>query len=119
MSRHMRLEEFLPGMEAAALFRHVVDGNDYFAAERVSAIRRLLSRLEAGPTPPVAVPELGAEDGHAAWAGVHDTMPNALIRTRAGRPPLPLAGIGHRLVLVRAGCTDPCRPRPRLLTSCR
>jgi hypothetical protein len=112
MSRHMRLEEFLPGMEAAALFRHVVDGNDYFAAERVSAIRRLLSRLEAGPTPPVAVPELGAEDGHAAWAGVHDTMPNALIRTRPVDRRCRLPGLAIALSLCGLAALTRAAPGP-------
>ena len=46
MTRRVRLEEVLLGVEGGALLRPVVDGDDDFVAERVAAIRRLAGRLD-------------------------------------------------------------------------
>jgi len=80
MARLIRMEEFLLGVEGAALLRQVLDGDDDFVAERVAAIRRLAERLDGDRSPAAAVPELDVEDGYAAWARIYDQVPNALIR---------------------------------------
>jgi ubiquinone/menaquinone biosynthesis C-methylase UbiE len=79
MARQVRTEEFLLGVEGAALLRQVVDGNDEFVAERVAAIGRLVESL-GGDQTATAVPEFDVDDGYAAWAPVYDAIPNALIR---------------------------------------
>jgi ubiquinone/menaquinone biosynthesis C-methylase UbiE len=116
MTRRVRLEEVLLGVEGGALLRRVVDGDDDFVAERVAAIRRLAERVEGGRSKAVAVPELDVDDGYAAWAPVYDEMPNALIRAeqplvdqalaevRAGRALDAACGIGrHAARLVASG----------------
>lgn len=80
MGRQLRMAEFLIGVEGAALFRRVIDGDDDFVAERVAAIRRLAESLNGDRSPAAAVPEVDVEDGYAAWAQVYDNVPNALIR---------------------------------------
>jgi len=96
MTRRVRLEEVLLGVEGGALLRRVVDGDDDFVAERVAAIRRLAELVEGGRSKAVAVPELDVEDGYAAWAPIYDEMPNALIRAEQ-----PL--VDEALAEVRAG----------------
>ena len=116
MTRRVRLEEVLLGVEGGALLRRVVDGDDDFVAERVAAIRRLAELVEGGRSKAVAVPALDVEDGYAAWAPVYDEMPNALIRAeqplvdaalaevRAGRALDAACGIGrHAARLVASG----------------
>src|SRR2546429_1121225 len=81
MGRTVSLGELLLGTEGAALFRHLIDGDDGSSSRRVDGIRRVAgeldsSRLSAG----LEVPELDVEQGYAAWAPVYDAMPNALIR---------------------------------------
>ena len=68
MTRQVRLEEVLLGVEGGALLRRVIDGDDDFVAERVAAIRRLAERLDGDRSKAVAVPELDVEEGYAAWA---------------------------------------------------
>lgn len=116
MARQVRTEEFLLGIEGAALLRHVVDGDDDFVAERVAAIRRLSEGLDGDRSPAAAIPELDVEGGYAAWAQIYDEMPNALIRAeqplvhealadvRAGRALDAACGTGrHAAHLVASG----------------
>ncbi len=68
------------GTEGAALFRHLLDGDDWFVEQRVTAIRNLAAgldgeRLSSG----MFVPELDVTEGYAAWAATYDTMKNGLI----------------------------------------
>ena len=45
----MRLGELLLGTEGAALFRHLLDGDDEFVQGRVEAMRKLLADLDDSP----------------------------------------------------------------------
>jgi len=120
MTRQVRLEELLLGVEGGALLRRLIDGDDDFVAERVTAIRRLAESLYGGRSRAAAVPELDVEDGYAAWAHIYDEMPNALIHAEqplvdaaladvpagraldaacgTGRHAARLVGSGHRTV---------------------
>jgi ubiquinone/menaquinone biosynthesis C-methylase UbiE len=81
MGRHVRLGELYLGTEGAALFRHLLDGDDAFAEQRRHRIRELVAVIDdAHLSQAIEVPELGIGDGYAAWAPTYDTMPNALIR---------------------------------------
>ena len=80
MSRTVRYGELLVGVEGAALFRHLLDGDDEFAQRRVDAIRGFAARLDQDPlATAMAVPELSVAEGYAAWAPIYDEMSNALI----------------------------------------
>jgi ubiquinone/menaquinone biosynthesis C-methylase UbiE len=81
MGRHVRLGELYLGTEGAALFRHLLDGDDEFAQQRRHRICELVARIDdAHLSQGIDLPEMGIGDGYAAWAPVYDTMPNALIR---------------------------------------
>src|SRR4051812_2769307 len=81
MGRKTRLGELLLATEGAALFRHLLDGDDAFVGARVQALQELAAafdepRLALG----LEVPELDVETGYAAWAANYDVIDNALIR---------------------------------------
>lgn len=81
MARRVSLGELFLASEGAALFRHLLDGDDEFARARVTALRRLVDDLDSHRlSAAMAVPELGVEDGYTAWAPTYDSLPNALIR---------------------------------------
>jgi ubiquinone/menaquinone biosynthesis C-methylase UbiE len=75
------LGELYLGTEGAALFRHLLDGEDGFVLDRVSAIRSLVAQLDDPKlSTAMPVPELDVDEGYTAWSAVYDVMTNALIR---------------------------------------
>ena len=66
MTRHVRLREFLVGVEGLALFRNLVEGDDATAEERIEEVRRIVgSDDEATYGLGIDVPELDARAGYA------------------------------------------------------
>ena len=93
MTRYIRLNELLLGVEGAALFRRLVECDDDFAAARIEGIRRQLAELEKPDALGAEVPELDVEEGYAAWAPIYDEMENALIRCEEPLVERALAGL--------------------------
>ena len=80
MTRHVRLREFLVGVEGLALFRHLVEGDDETAEARIDEVRRIVgSDEEATYGLGTDVPELDPRAGYARWAATYDRPGNPLI----------------------------------------
>jgi ubiquinone/menaquinone biosynthesis C-methylase UbiE len=80
MTRHVRLREFLVGVEGLALFRHLLDGDDVTAEARIAEVRRLVGSDEESTFGlGTDVPELDARAGYARWAATYDRPGNPLI----------------------------------------
>jgi ubiquinone/menaquinone biosynthesis C-methylase UbiE len=80
MTRHVRLREFLVGVEGIALFRTLVEGDDATAEARIDEVRRIVgSDEEATYGLGTDVPELDARSGYARWAATYDRPGNPLI----------------------------------------
>lgn len=77
MARTVDLRELLIGVEGLALLRHLYDGTDAAAAQRLDEVRRLLR--EPAPRPPEPVAELDARAGYDAWSGRYDDPGNLII----------------------------------------
>lgn len=80
MTRHVRLREFLVGVEGLALFRHLLEGDDSTAAARIAEVRHIVGTEEestygAGSD----VPELDPRAGYARWAETYDLPGNPLV----------------------------------------
>src|SRR3954453_21663729 len=78
--RHVRLREFLVGVEGVALLRHLFQGGDNAAARRIEEVRRITGDAEEeifglGTD----VPELDAGPGYAAWSQTYDQPGNPLV----------------------------------------
>jgi ubiquinone/menaquinone biosynthesis C-methylase UbiE len=81
VARSVSLGELYLGTEGAALFRHLLDGDDGFVIDRVNALRTLVAQLDDPQlSTAVPVPELDVDAGYTAWSAVYDAMSNALIR---------------------------------------
>ena len=81
MARSVSLGELYLGTEGAALFRHLLDGDDDFVGERMKALRGLVAQLDDPQlSTSMPVPELDVDAGYTAWSEVYDVMSNALIR---------------------------------------
>lgn len=80
MTRHVRLREFLVGVEGLALFRHLLEGDDETAAARIDEVRRIVG-TEEEPTYGLGsdVPELDPRAGYARWAETYDLPGNPLV----------------------------------------
>ena len=80
MTRHVRLREFLVGVEGLALLRHLLDGDDETAAARIDEVRRIVGTDEE-PTYGLGsdVPELDPRAGYARWAATYDRPGNPLV----------------------------------------
>jgi len=80
MPRHVRLREFLVGVEGLALMRHLLEGEDATAAARVDEVRRI---VESGDESTYGlgsdIPELDPRAGYARWAATYDRPGNPLI----------------------------------------
>lgn len=76
-TRNVRLRELLIGVEGVALLRHLFDGTDAAAAQRVAEVRRLLDdpTFDAVET----VTEADARTGYAAWSATYDDPGNLII----------------------------------------
>ena len=80
MTRHVRLREFLVGVEGLALFRHLVEGDDETAEERIDEVRRIVGTQEESTFGlGTDVPEMDASAGYARWAATYDRPGNPLI----------------------------------------
>ena len=77
MSRNVRLRELLVGVEGLALLRHLYDGNDADAEQRLAEVRTLLDDdAFAGSE---LTSESDAKTGYRAWATSYDEPGNPLI----------------------------------------
>jgi SAM-dependent methyltransferase len=80
MTRHVRLREFLVGVEGLALFRHLLEGDDETATARIDEVRRLVGTGEESPYGAGSdIPELDPRAGYARWAETYDLPGNPLI----------------------------------------
>jgi ubiquinone/menaquinone biosynthesis C-methylase UbiE len=80
MSRHVRLGEFLAGVEGLALIRELFTGTDASAESRIEEIRRIVGDAEAAVFGLGAdVPELEVVEGYARWAATYDAPGNPLV----------------------------------------
>jgi SAM-dependent methyltransferase len=80
MTRHVRLREFLVGVEGLALFRNLVEGDDAAADARIDEVRRIVgSEEEATYSLGIDIPELDARAGYARWSETYDEPGNPLI----------------------------------------
>lgn len=80
VTRHVRLREFLVGVEGLALFRHLVEGDDATAEARIDEVRRIVGSEEE-PTYGLGmdIPEFDASAGYAEWSATYDRPGNPLI----------------------------------------
>jgi ubiquinone/menaquinone biosynthesis C-methylase UbiE len=80
MSRHVRLREFLVGVEGLALMRGLFTATNESAQRRIDEVRRIVGDAEADTFGLGAdVPELDVTDGYARWAATYDKGGNPLI----------------------------------------
>ena len=80
MTRHVRLRQFLVGVEGLALFRTLVEGDDTDAQARIDEVRRIVSpEEEATYGLGLDVPELDPRAGYAKWSATYDEPGNPLI----------------------------------------
>ena len=80
MSRTVRYGELLLGIEGAALFRNLLDDDD-FAQQRIDAIRQLAADFDGKRLSyRIPCPELDVADGYTAWAPTYDSIDNVMIR---------------------------------------
>jgi SAM-dependent methyltransferase len=77
MARHVQLRELLVGVEGLALLRHLYDGTDADADQRLREVRRLLEDddLSAGELMIEARPR----NGYRAWSDSYDEPGNPII----------------------------------------
>src|SRR6266540_3946743 len=80
VTRHVRLREFLVGVEGLALFRQLVEGDDADAQARIDEVRRIVGTdEEAMYGLGMDIPELNARAGYAKWSETYDEPGNPLI----------------------------------------
>jgi SAM-dependent methyltransferase len=80
VTRHVRLREFLVGVEGLALFRRLVEDDDATAEARIDEVRRIVGTdKESTFGLGTDVPELDARAGYARWAATYDQPGNPLI----------------------------------------
>ena len=78
MTRHLRLGEFLLGVEGMALMRHLFD-DDGTAATRIEEIARIVCGQDDVYQLGVDVPVVNAQPGYARWSETYDNEDNPLI----------------------------------------
>jgi ubiquinone/menaquinone biosynthesis C-methylase UbiE len=76
MSRRLRLQELLAGVEGVALFRTLFSGTDEAAARRIEELRRIVAE-DGGE--PMAISTLEVAEGYARWSSTYDAPGNPLI----------------------------------------
>jgi ubiquinone/menaquinone biosynthesis C-methylase UbiE len=80
VARHVRLREFLVGVEGLALFRRLVEDDDATARARIDEVRRIVGADEETTFGlGTDVPELDPRAGYARWAATYDRPGNPLI----------------------------------------
>jgi SAM-dependent methyltransferase len=77
MARNVRLRELLVGIEGLALLRHLYDGSDDDADQRLVEVRKLLDDEAFSAAEPTS--EAGAKDGYRSWAARYDEPGNPII----------------------------------------
>jgi SAM-dependent methyltransferase len=77
MARRMQLRELLVGVEGLALLRHLYDGSELDAEQRIDEVRRLVDDDTFSSVETVT--EADARDGYAAWAENYDEPGNPII----------------------------------------
>ena len=77
MGRQVQLLELLVGIEGLALLRHLVDGTDADAAQRVAEVRGLLGDADLETAEYTS--ESDARSGYAAWSLNYDEPGNPVI----------------------------------------
>lgn len=77
MPRHVRLRELLVGVEGLALLRHLYDGSDEDAAERIDEVSRIVTDTEF--TTGELIAETDAREGYDAWSSHYDGTDNPVI----------------------------------------
>ncbi|HET9094777.1 MAG TPA: class I SAM-dependent methyltransferase [Solirubrobacteraceae bacterium] len=77
MTRHVALRELIAGVEGLALLRHLYDGTDEAAAERLRELRAVLDdpALDGAE----ATPEHDAASGYAIWSDSYDEPGNPVV----------------------------------------
>ena len=78
MTRHLRLGEFLLGVEGIALMRHLFE-DDAMAAARIEEIARIVGGADDVYQLGVDVPIVDAQPGYARWSETYDNSGNPLI----------------------------------------
>jgi len=78
MTRHLRLGEFLVGVEGIALMRHIFE-DDATAAARIGEIARIVCGQDDVYQLGVDVPIVDTQPGYARWSETYDNEDNPLI----------------------------------------
>jgi SAM-dependent methyltransferase len=78
MVRHLRLGEFLVGVEGIALIRHLFE-DDAVAAQRIQEIRHIVSGDDGVYELGVDVPIVDSQSGYRRWSQTYDNPGNPLI----------------------------------------
>jgi SAM-dependent methyltransferase len=77
MARHARLRELLVGVEGLALLRHLYDGTDDAAEQRLAEIRRLLD--DDAFAAPEITSEADPRTGYRWWSETYDETDNQIV----------------------------------------
>ena len=78
MVRHLRLGEFLVGVEGIALMRHLFE-DDAVAAQRIQEIRHIVNGEDGVYELGVDVPIVDSQSGYRRWSQTYDNPGNPLI----------------------------------------
>jgi SAM-dependent methyltransferase len=78
MTRHLRLGEFLVGVEGIALMRHLFE-DDAVTAQRIQEIRHIVSGDDGVYELGVDVPIVDSLSGYRRWSQTYDSPSNPLI----------------------------------------
>lgn len=78
MIRHLRLGEFLVGVEGIALMRHLFE-DDAVATQRIEEIRHIVSSSDGVYQLDVDVPIVDSRSGYKRWSQTYDNPGNPLI----------------------------------------
>jgi ubiquinone/menaquinone biosynthesis C-methylase UbiE len=77
MARNVQMRELLIGIEGLALLRHLYDGTDADALNRLVEVRRLLDEDTFGASEPTS--EADAREGYESWSWSYDEPGNPII----------------------------------------
>jgi SAM-dependent methyltransferase len=80
VTRHVKLREFLVGVEGLAVLRQLFVGDDEAVTARIAEVRRIVGEAEENTFGLATdVPELDVRAGYAAWSETYDGPGNPLI----------------------------------------
>ncbi len=77
MARNIQLRELLIGVEGLALLRHLFDGTDVAAQQRLAEVRRILDDESLSMTEPMT--EADPQTGYRCWSESYDDPGNFII----------------------------------------